>query len=153
MTETWTAYTTARELVKFLPMFGRTIGKQMRDAGEEEGTLIQVLALTQLEDQRFTISGLAKRRQVSLQSASTLVQRLVERGWVVRAPDPNDRRQTLVQLTPEGMAHAEATFEQIVSSLAAYLEPLTPDELDAAQVFLNALKRVMHPTSTPTLER
>ncbi len=153
MTDHWTPYDAARGLVKFLPLFGRIIGGHMRDANEDEGTLIQVLALTQIQGAPFTISELAKRRRVSLQSASALAQRLVERGWITRTPDPNDRRQVLLELTPDGMAHAQDSFEEIVSHLAQFLEPLTPEELDAAQVFLPALQRVLQHTTEETLER
>ncbi len=147
----WTPYDTAEALVKFLPLLGRLIGGRMRDTGEDEGTLIQLLALTQFKDKPLTASELAKRRRVSLQSASTLVQRLYERGWIVREPDPDDRRQTLLKLTPEGLAHAQATFDQIVSALAEYLEPLTTEELEAAQVLFPALQRALQITSNEEL--
>ncbi len=111
------------------------------------------MALTQFKDHPLTVSDLAKRRKVSLQSASTLVQRLHERGWIVREPDPNDRRQSLLQLTPEGLAHAQATFDQIVNYVAEYLEPLTTEELEAAQVLFPALQRTLQFTSNETLER
>ena len=154
MTEgTWTPYDTAEALVKFLPLLGRLIGGRMRDTSEDEGTLVQLLALTQFKDKPLTASELAKRRRVSLQSASTLVQRLYERGWIVREPDPNDRRQTLLKLTPEGLAHAQATFDQMVSYLAEYLEPLTTEELEAAQVLFPALQRAMQVPPDETLER
>ncbi len=154
MTEgTWTPYDTAEALVKFLPLLGRLIGGRIRDTSEDEGTLIQLLALTQFKEKPLTASELAKRRRVSLQSASTLVQRLYERGWIVREPDPNDRRQTLLKLTPEGLAYAQATLDQMVSFLAEYLEPLTTDELEAAQVLFPALQRVMQITPDETLER
>ncbi len=158
MSENWTPYEAAQALVKLMPLLGRTIGPKMRENNEDAGTLIQVLALKQMRDQSinvseeklkqmhdklFTVSELAKRRKVSLQSASTLVQRLVERGWLERTENPNDRRQALLELTPEGMAHAQATLDQIVGYLAEYLESLTPEELQAAQVFLPALSRAM----------
>ncbi len=153
MADTWTPDMTARALVKFLPMMGRVMAAHMQDANEDEGTLVQVLALTQLRGQPFTVSELAKRRKVSMQSASALVQRLVERGWVERNPDPDDRRQTLLELTPEGKARAQATFEQVVGHLAQFLEALTPDELEAAQIFLPALQRVMQFSTEETPAR
>ncbi len=149
----WTPFDTAEALVKFLPLLGRLIGGRMRETGEDDGTLIQLLALTQFKDKPLTASELAKRRKVSLQSASTLVQRLYERGWIVREPDPDDRRQTLLQLTPEGLAYAQAALDQMVSFLAEYLEPLTSEELEAARILFPALQRAMQMTSYETSER
>jgi DNA-binding MarR family transcriptional regulator len=143
----------AQSLVKTLPLMGRAVGAHMRERGEDEGTLIQILALKQFSDKSFTTSELAKRRKVSLQSASALVQRLVERGWIERTPDPDDRRQVRLELTPEGLAHAQATFDQIVSRLADFLEPLTPEELEAGQVFMAALQRLAEISPEEVLER
>jgi len=91
----------------------------------------------------MTTSELARKRHVSLQAASALVQGLVERGWVVRTPDANDRRQVLLQITPDGLEHAEVTRRQVADYLAGFLNTLTPEEMAAAQVFLPGLRRVV----------
>jgi DNA-binding MarR family transcriptional regulator len=115
----------------------------MRSSGEEEATMMQIGVLMHLQEQPITASELAKRRKVSLQSASVLVQGLVERGWLTRVPDPNDRRQSLLQVTPEGLARAKALQEQLTHMIANVLTQLTSDELEAAGVFLPALRRVV----------
>jgi len=120
-------------------MLGRRIQRQTRDSGEEEASLMHAMAVTYIHQRPLTTSELAKWRRVSLQSASVLVQGLVERGWVVRAPDPNDRRQSLLQVTPEGLAYAEAKHDQLVRYLAGVLDALTPEQLAAGQIFLPAL--------------
>ena len=71
------------------------------------------------------------------------MQGLVERGWLTRTPDPNDRRQSLLEVTPEGLARAKARQEQIATMVAEVLAELTPEELAAAAVFLPALRRVV----------
>ncbi len=109
---------------------------------------MQIRALSFLIENQLTVSDLAKKRRVSLQSASTLVQGLVERGWVTRAPDPNDRRRSLLEVTPEGLARAQLAKEYLVSRLAAFLSGLRSDDVAAAQVFLPALKRILHEYET-----
>ncbi|MBN1563765.1 MAG: MarR family transcriptional regulator [Anaerolineae bacterium] len=91
----------------------------------------------------LTVSKLAQTRRVSLQAASALVQGLVERGWVTRTPDPNDRRQALLEVTPEGLARAEFAKGQMVSYLVGSLDGLEPEEIAAASIFLPAVKRVL----------
>ena len=91
----------------------------------------------------MTTSDLAKMRKVSLQSASVLVQALVDRGWLTRTPDPNDRRQQLLEVTPEGAERARAVHDQMIGLIAAVVQDLTPEELQAASVFLPALHRVI----------
>ena len=49
-----------------------------------------------------TIGTLAERMQIRHHSAVGLIDRLVERGLLVRLRATDDRRQVLVKLTPEG---------------------------------------------------
>lgn len=78
-----------------------------------------------------------------------LVDRLETRGLVRRAPDPRDRRVTLVQLTPEG----KALIDELRPRHRAYVErrmsQLTPDQLDALYgamaTLYDALDREEHP--------
>lgn len=143
MTDLWSPERTADELLKTIPNLGRFMARYMRDSDEAEMTLMRVFVLRQLQEHPLTASELAKKRHVSLQAASVLVQNLVERGWVVRVPNPNDKRQFLLQITPEGSTHAQSMTDQIVRRLAEFLVDLTPDEIAAAQVFLPAVRRVL----------
>jgi DNA-binding MarR family transcriptional regulator len=133
----------AQMLLETLPRLGRLIAIRMRELGEDEATFMQLSVLMRLKEQRLTASELAKHRKVSLQSASVLVQNLVERGWVTRVPDPNDRRQSLLEVTPEGLERAEATQKLMRETIAESLEEFLPEELAAAAVFLPALQRVV----------
>lgn len=143
MTKNWSPETVAGTLLKLLPLLGRRITQQMRDTTEDEMSLMQVMVLTHIHQKPLTTSELAKMRRVSLQSASVLVQGMVERGWMIRTPDPNDRRQWQLQVTPEGLAHARAANEQLVRYLAGFLGALTPEQLTAGQVFLPALLELL----------
>lgn len=135
----------AEELSKVFPAMGRQIAVYLRALGEEETTLMQINVLYQIKEtqQPITISDLAKSRKVSLQAASVLVQAMVERGWLIRVPDPADRRRSLLEVTPEGVAQTETTYSQILDFLAGYLGHLSADEVAAAQIFLPALNRIL----------
>lgn len=138
----WTPYVTAQALLDILPSFGRLIALRMRDGDEDDATLMQVRVLMLMKDQPITISDLAKRRKVSLQSASVLVQAMVERGWLARTPDPNDRRRSFLEVTPEGLRRAEETHQQMTGMIAEVLAGLTEEELAAASIFLPGLRRI-----------
>lgn len=139
----WTIDTLARELFDVIPLLGRTIYHHTRIIDEEQATFMQVKALFLLIQHPLTVSTLAKKRGVSLQAASTLVQGLVERGWVTRVPDPNDRRQSLLEVTSEGLARAQSTRDQMVRGLVEALNGFEPEEIAAARVFLPGLRRVL----------
>src|SRR5690349_9031677 len=113
MDETWSIQTLAEALMKIFPNLGKQIAANLRESGEEETTLMQMSVLHQIHKESLTASELAKRRRVSLQSASVLVQAMAERGWITRQSNPNDRRQFLLEITPEGLEKAEALRTQV----------------------------------------
>src|SRR4051794_1175854 len=57
------------------------------------------------------ITDLARRLGGSAPAASTLVDRLVERGLIDRREDPQDRRQHRCRLTPDGQRLLGRIFE------------------------------------------
>lgn len=74
-----------------------------------------------------SIRFLAERLQIQHHSAVELVDRLAERGLVVRSRAPSDRRQVLVQLTPRG----EAELEKLTACHLAELRENGPALVDA----------------------
>lgn len=143
MEEQWSGHRLAEELMRVLPLLGRAMAQFMREAGEEESTMMQLGVLYQIQQQSMTASEIAKRRRVSLQAVSVLVQGLVERGWIIRVPDSKDRRQYLLQITPEGSEHAQTTLKQISVYLDSFLSEMTDEEIAAAQIFLPALNKLL----------
>ncbi|HSN44099.1 MAG TPA: MarR family transcriptional regulator [Propionibacteriaceae bacterium] len=72
------------------------------------------------------LNVLAERLRVAPRSATDVVDALEAKGLVERTPDPDDRRATLVRLTPEGatlheQAHRirESVHEQAFSVLSS----------------------------------
>ena len=141
--EVWTTEEITHELLAVLPLLNRIVAAEVRREAGEETTMPQFRVLAHLVDGPLTLSVLARKRRVSLQSMGELVQALVERGWVVRIPDPTDRRQHLLHLTEEGRAHYERAQEQALRRLAPLLDELTDDEMAAVQQALPALHRVL----------
>lgn len=141
--ENWTTEEVTRELLAVLPLLNRIVVTEVRREAGEETTMPQFRVLAHLVDGPLTLSVLARKRRVSLQSMGELAQSLVERGWVVRMPDPTDRRQHLLHLTEQGREHYERAQEQALRRLAPLLEELTGDEIAAVQQALPALHRVL----------
>lgn len=70
--------------------------------GTHDLTPSQVAVLLRLEkDGSTTVSNLARAEGMRPQSMSSAVASLQEAGLVQGAPDPSDRRQTLMSLTPK----------------------------------------------------
>jgi DNA-binding MarR family transcriptional regulator len=137
------AWEATQELLAVLPLLNRIVAAEVRREAGEETTMPQFRVLAHLSAGPLTLSALARKRRVSLQSMSELVQTLVERGWVARAPDPRDRRQALLSLTDQGRAHYERAQAQALRRLAPLMAQLTSAELAAVRMALPALRRVL----------
>jgi DNA-binding MarR family transcriptional regulator len=72
---------------------------------------------------------------VEKSSLSNLVDRLEQRGLVVRTRDPHDRRATHVSLTDEGATVAIQIRDDVIARLRRQLDHLPPaDQLRLAAV-------------------
>lgn len=86
-----------------------------------------IIARLPMEGARITT--LAQRSRVTKQAVGKLVRGLEERGYVQRAPDPDDGRAFKVVLTRRGRALLEAALEEITAIEAQWEEVLTPRAL------------------------
>jgi DNA-binding MarR family transcriptional regulator len=91
------------------------------------------------------ITDLALREGLSQPGMTTLVHRLVERGWAEREPDPADGRATLVRVTEAGRERITAYRARRAEEIAERMDALTPE--DQASL-LAALPALSHLTET-----
>src|SRR5690349_9492386 len=120
-----TAEDSAHELLALLPLINRMMLAEVRSSeGSDETTMPQYRVLSYLVEGPLTLSMIARRRYVSLQSAGELVQALVDRGWVTRVADPKDRRQTQLYLTDSGKEQYERTSNRMLTHLIPLMENL-----------------------------
>ena len=87
------------------------------------------------------MSALAARLGVGLSAMSSLVDRLVEHGYLARNEDPADRRQQLVTPTAAGQAVIDRMRQMNVEHMQLLLEGLTGQELQDLGRGLSALAR------------
>lgn len=93
-----------------------------------------------LDDTGTTVSLLAERAQMTKQAMAELVRHLEDHGYVVRVPDPGDRRAKLVVPTDRGrevVALAQGLVPQIEGRVA---EVLGADRVEALRADLRAIR-------------
>ncbi len=92
-------------------------------------------------------SAIAATHHVSAPTASRLIEKLSAAGLVLRTPDPQDSRATLVALTPEGATVARELFEAGDAMMAT----LQADWSDAErETFAGLLSKLVAATATFT---
>jgi DNA-binding MarR family transcriptional regulator len=100
-----------------------------------------VLAALRRTGPPFTLSAgaLATQTHVTSGTMTTRVDRLLERGFVIRFPDENDRRGVLVALTPAGQSGVDGAFKDLLEREKAALEGLGPNEQEQLADLLRKL--------------
>ena len=100
--ETWSALATVLE---WLP--AALDAQLQRDSGLTHFEYGILFALADAPEGSLRMSVLATYANSSLSRLSRAASRLEQRGWVTRAPDPDDGRTTLATLTGPGRRHLE----------------------------------------------
>jgi DNA-binding MarR family transcriptional regulator len=86
------------------------------------------------------LGKMGERLQVHPTSVTSIVQRLVQDGLVVRLPHPDDGRGVLAEITPRGRALVEAATKDLVATDFA-LESLTAEQLAELSTLLRPVRR------------
>ena len=95
-----------------------------------------------LDETGTTVSVLAERAQITKQAMAELVHYLEARGYVLRKPDPDDRRAKLVLPTDRGrqiVAIAQDLVSQLEDRIAAVLGA---ERVAALRADLDTIRRI-----------
>jgi DNA-binding MarR family transcriptional regulator len=133
------------QLVELLPQLFRrlVIAMPVEVAGIAKVTPEQFGVLSQIRDRdSLSMSELAAARNVALNTATSLVDRLVAAGLVERRGDPADRRVVRVALTTTGALLVERLRKVRRAAIRELLDELDDGEIDAILAALPALGRL-----------
>lgn len=86
-----------------------------------------------------TVAELSTHLGVTKQAASQLTAQLVERGYVLREPDPRDGRSQVLRLTERGRACTRAAEQAGAATIAAWERRIGPEHVAALAQALHAL--------------
>ena len=106
-------------------------------------SLVHLHVLTVLEaDGPLAMSKLADALDVSVASATGIIDRMEQRGLVERRREPDDRRVVLVHPTDSGGAIFRDVAMDRRKHLADLLDRMTDVELESLLIGLRAMRRV-----------
>jgi DNA-binding MarR family transcriptional regulator len=126
----------------------RLIGGHAPEFTEVGVTMAQAKVLyVVMAARELRLSELAGRLGIGSSSASELVERLVELGFLHRHDDPTDRRQVVITATPDAAALLERFRELNERQLRLLLAALDPDELGAVERAIEVLGRAIDRTT------
>lgn len=110
---------------------------------EETGMLLadnEALLNVGHADEPPRMSDIASRLVLSPGGATKVIDRLERMGYVIRTPDPTDRRATIIEITDAGREAMQRNRKIIDSGLrAVWADHVTDDE---AQLIVDVMERV-----------
>lgn len=118
--------------------------RRMRDTSLELGPN-QVSAMGVLFARPLPIGMLAEREGMQPPSMTKVVKALEANGMVVREPDPDDRRCSVIRLTEAGRQVIVADRRRRDAWLAIRLAELEPGEREILRRAIPVLEKVNHP--------
>lgn len=84
---------------------------------------------------------LSQKLSVSTARIASLLNHLEEKGLINRTADPEDFRQIIVQITPEGVELIQQIRSDVLEYTTKMLEGLGPDD---AREYIRIQKRILH---------
>jgi DNA-binding MarR family transcriptional regulator len=90
--------------------------------------MLNAIAVIEGSEEPITPGEIGERLYKSSASVTAILDVLERRGWVRRAPNPNDRRSIFVEVTKDGQAVADQLLPGIRKLELAILSDLTPAE-------------------------
>jgi DNA-binding MarR family transcriptional regulator len=125
-----------------------TLSRTLRRTGELEVRLEQ-LPTSELDVLRFvvahpgaSVSKVARGLRLQTSNVSTTVRSLVERGLIVRQPDPLDQRRSLLRSSPLADEHRRLLGRAWSRSIGGALAELADDDVAAIRAAVPALTRL-----------
>lgn len=131
-------------VLETVPQVMATIKGEMRRHRPAETTVPQFRAMIFLQrHDGASLSDVAAFLGLTLSTVSKLVEGLVQRGFVTRAPNTADRRRIVLRLTATGDATLTAARRQAAAGMARLLAGLAADERPVVQRAMEILQRIV----------
>lgn len=148
----------ARQVLDVVPAVMRPLRQQMRSHRAAGLSIPQFRALCFVE--RYdgaSLSAVAEHLDLSLPTASRMINGLVERGYMQRRSSEDDRRHMSLSLRPRGQAVMKAARQATQQFLADKFRDLSAAQREALCVAMHALHEVFerdmpHPTADEAAE-
>jgi DNA-binding MarR family transcriptional regulator len=139
----------AARVMETIPLLMRFIRSDMRTHSADSLTIPQLRSLAFLKrNPGASLSAVADHLGVTCATASTTIERLVQRHLVQRSDHPQERRRIVLNLTTQGKSLLEESQEKTRFHIAEIIESLSSEELLQIEKSLTLLKNVFEKTES-----
>lgn len=121
-----------------------------RDQGVNLSDYFTLAQISMAPDEQVAMTELAALSDMSASRTSHVVSRLEKHGWVLRAPDPTNRRSIVATLTDAGRAFIQQAAPGHVGEVRKLVfDALSPDEVEQLLVIMEKVQAKLEPPRLP----
>lgn len=88
----------------------------------------QIRAIMTIGNRKISASSLGKQLCMRKSSITSLVDSLLDKGFIEKKPDENDRRKCVLSLSEKGMGYREDKYNKLHVELRKILETLSEED-------------------------
>ena len=137
------------ELIARLRIAVARVNRQLRQQSGSSLPLTLQSALVTIEKQGpLSLGDLASIEQIAPATVTKIVTKLLDQGLISRTTDPEDRRVSLVELTPAGADQLAASRSRRNAFLATQLGADDAPELGDLRTTAEVLEHLARPATT-----
>lgn len=130
----------AADIITVVPLMARVLRAEMRHHSQPHLSLSQLRVLHFLKRKpQSSLSEVADYLDVTRPTMSVMVDRLVQRDFVHRIDDANERRRIRLTLTPTGITELDSVYNATLANLASRLETLSAEQCQQVMAGLSIL--------------
>ena len=131
-------------VLEVVPSVMRVIRSEMRRHGASGMSVPEFRALLFVRRRPgSSLAELATHLGIGAPSASVLVERLVQAGWLERGRHPAERRRIVIDLSPAGRQRIDRAHDDTRVWLTEHFLAAAPVDLEAIRAGLRALERAI----------
>ncbi|EFO79085.1 regulatory protein MarR [Oscillochloris trichoides DG-6] len=127
------AYTLLRQVNLMMDTYNRY------DLRREDLTVPQFMILNYATPEGIPLSTISSRMLCDNSNLTGIVERLASKGFVERRPDPQDRRVSLISLTPAGAEKLRRIKPRHHAGVSRRMRTLAPQEVAQLRTLLQTL--------------
>jgi MarR family transcriptional regulator, 2-MHQ and catechol-resistance regulon repressor len=127
------AYTLLRQVNSMMDTYNRY------DLRSEDITVPQFMILTYATPEGVPLSAISSRMLCDNSNLTGIVERLISKGYVERRPDPQDRRVSLICLSPAGAEKLRRIRPRHHARVSRRMRTLAPTEVAQLRNLLQTL--------------
>ncbi|OPX62015.1 MAG: transcriptional repressor MprA [Methanoregula sp. PtaU1.Bin006] len=129
-------------LLALMPLYHRHIFRINRHISGMETAEYRVLGVL-MKSGPQPISEIGRALYISKPYMTVLIDSLMEKGWIEKRHDPDDRRVILVSITPDGKKHLHRAFEVCREDVKTLLSGLGKKDISQLCSSVELLKKIL----------